>query len=302
MSYAILERWSDADLKLVLKIRLFEQGLLQLFHDGKLNGTTHTCLGQEYIPVACKPFLQQGDMEFSNHRGHGHFLARFGDFQGLLAEIMGKRGAICSGVGGSQHIYIKNQYLSTGIQGESMGVALGVGLHAKRRGKKDIAIVHIGDGTWGEGCVYESLNMAKLYTLPILVIVENNEIAQTTSRESNMAGSIEQRVRGFDVCYQKIESRDLGEIRTAMAPIFSSIRATSTPWVVEFLTPRLGPHSKGDDTRNPTQMDIIRQTDWYVQYVARYSDQLTAIEAEARLEIDHVLADVSQREGVQWNG
>jgi pyruvate dehydrogenase E1 component alpha subunit len=117
-----------------------------------------------------------------------------------------------------------------------------------------------------------------------------------------MAGSIEQRVRGFDVCYQKIESRDLGEIRTAMAPIFSSIRATSTPWVVEFLTPRLGPHSKGDDTRNPTQMDIIRQTDWYVQYVARYSDQLTAIEAEARLEIDHVLADVSQREGVQWNG
>src|SRR5690242_11518001 len=95
---------SDNDLELLLLIRHFEQAVLDLFSKGMLNGTTHTCIGQEYIPVAIKPLLHDGDFEFSNHRGHGHYLARFDDPEGLLAEIMGREGAVCHGVGGSQHI------------------------------------------------------------------------------------------------------------------------------------------------------------------------------------------------------
>lgn len=109
---------ADEDLDLLLMIRHFEESLLDLFGQGKLNGTTHTCLGQEYVPVVLRPLLAERDFVFSNHRGHGHYLARFDDPYGLLAEIMGREGAVCHGVGGSQHIY-RDTYLSTGVQGKA---------------------------------------------------------------------------------------------------------------------------------------------------------------------------------------
>ena len=127
-----LSRLGDDDLELLLLIRHFELKLLELYGRGDLNGTTHTCLGQEYVPVALRPLLGDGDHVFSNHRGHGHYLARFRDPHGLLAEIMGREGAVCGGVGGSQHLH-RDRYLSTGVQGESLPVAAGVALHLKRR-------------------------------------------------------------------------------------------------------------------------------------------------------------------------
>ena len=115
------------DLSSLLMIRHFEQAVLDLFARGLLNGTTHTCLGQEYVPVALGPLLAPDDFVFSNHRGHGHYLARFDDPAGLLAEMTGREGAVCSGVGGSQHIF-RGTYLSTGVQGESLPVAVGTAL------------------------------------------------------------------------------------------------------------------------------------------------------------------------------
>jgi len=121
----------DDELELLLLIRHFELELLDLYGRGELNGTTHTCLGQEYVPVAVSGLLRDGDFILSNHRGHGHYLARYRDPHGLLAEIMGRDGAICEGVGGSQHIR-REGYLSTGVQGESLPVAAGIALHLKR--------------------------------------------------------------------------------------------------------------------------------------------------------------------------
>src|SRR5205085_10545173 len=112
---------ADADLATMLLIRHFELALLDLFARGELHGTTHTCLGQEYVPVALAPLLTARDYVFSNHRGHGHYIARFGDPDGLLAEIMGRAGGVCHGVGGSQHVF-RDRYLSTGVQGESLPV------------------------------------------------------------------------------------------------------------------------------------------------------------------------------------
>lgn len=190
-----LSRLSDADLGTLLMIRHFELAVLELFSQGRLHGTTHTCLGQEYIPVALYPLLDEGDYVFSNHRGHGHYLARFHDPHGLLAEIMGRAGAVCHGVGGSQHIY-RDRYLSTGVQGQSLPVAVGVGLHLKQAEPGRIAVVHIGDGTWGEGAVYEALNMAQLWQVPVLVVVEHNGIAQSTPTERQMSGTVAALDRG----------------------------------------------------------------------------------------------------------
>ncbi|WP_220446985.1 thiamine pyrophosphate-dependent dehydrogenase E1 component subunit alpha, partial [Nonomuraea deserti] len=243
-----MDRLSDDDLALLLLIRSFELKLLELFGRGELNGTTHTCLGQEYVPVSLRPLLREPDWVFSNHRGHGHYLARFGDPEGLLAEIMGRKGAVCEGVGGSQHLR-RDRYLSTGVQGQSLPVAAGVALRLKRHEPGALACVYIGDGTWGEGSVYEALNLAQLWRLPLLVVVEHNGIAQSTPTALQMAGTIEGRAGAFGIGHHRVDLFEIPRIRDGLAPLIGSLRADPRPLIVEFATHRLGPHSKGDDTR-----------------------------------------------------
>jgi acetoin:2,6-dichlorophenolindophenol oxidoreductase subunit alpha len=290
---------SDNDLEMLLLIRHFELSLLDLFSQGKLNGTTHTCLGQEYIPTALSPLLTEHDFIFSNHRGHGHYLARFNDPEGLLAEIMGKAGAVCNGVGGSQHIYRKN-YLSTGIQGESLPVAAGVALHLKRQQNAGIAVVYIGDGTWGEGAVYEALNISQLWQLPVLVVVENNKIAQTTPTHLNMAGTIAGRAKAFEANYFKVESIDIQELRAAINPMIQDIRTHPSPLVLEFVTQRVGPHSKGDDTRSLEELEAIHQWDWYTAYCQNFKTQFEQIEATVQSKLHQLIADIESRPSTTW--
>ncbi|WP_181763836.1 thiamine pyrophosphate-dependent dehydrogenase E1 component subunit alpha [Streptomyces albidus (ex Kaewkla and Franco 2022)] len=290
---------ADDDLELLLLIRHFELSLLDLFSAGKLNGTTHTCLGQEHVPVALGPLLGEGDYVFSNHRGHGHYLARFRDPEGLLAEIMGRQGAVCDGVGGSQHI-LRGRYLSTGVQGESLPVAVGTGLHLKRHEPGSLALVHIGDGTWGEGSVYEALNMAQLWRVPVVVAVENNGIAQSTPAALQMAGSIEGRVTGMGIAYRRIESCDVHDIRTAVEADVEQVRATNRPLVLEFSVPRVGPHSKGDDTRTQEELADARSRDWYEVYGRRFPEGFARADARLRERVSQVTRDVDARPLSEW--
>lgn len=289
---------ADDDLELLLLIRHFELALLDLFAAGKLHGTTHTCIGQEYVPVALAP-LTGDDFVFSNHRGHGHYLAKFRDAEGLLAEIMGREGAVCNGVGGSQHIY-RDGYLSTGVQGQSMPVAVGVALHLKRTRPGRIAVVHTGDGTWGEGAVYEALNMAQLWQVPLLVIVEHNGIAQSTPTAAQMAGSIADRARAFGIPHIGIGGHDITAIRTALAPRVDEIRGRGTPLVVEFETVRVGPHSKGDDTRTKEEHRRARERDWYTAYAAALGTRFEEADAKQREFVAGLVRQVEARPPSTW--
>ncbi|MFI6599993.1 thiamine pyrophosphate-dependent dehydrogenase E1 component subunit alpha [Nonomuraea sp. NPDC050536] len=289
-----MERLADDDLSRLLLIRCFERKLLDLFGQGVLNGTTHTCLGQEYVPVALRPLLGHDDWVFSNHRGHGHYLARFDDPEGLLAEIMGRKGAVCDGVGGSQHLR-RDRYLSTGVQGESLAVAAGVALRLKRREPGRIACVHIGDGTWGEGAVYEALNLIALWRLPVLVVVENNGIAQSTPTTAQLAGTIAARAAAFGILHQRLDTPDISEIRGSAGPLIEGVRH-SQPLVLEFVTHRVGPHSKGDDTRTPETLAQVR--DWHAEYPDR--DQLARLEALAQERVDALAAEVAARPMATW--
>ena len=146
-------------LERAILIRRVEERLLDLYSRGALFGTVHTCIGQELTGLAVAEFLRPGDYVFSNHRCHGHFLAQTDDVEGLIAEVMGKETGVCGGRGGSQHL-CQDGFFSNGIQGGIVPVAAGLACAQKLRNDDHLTVVFIGDGTLGEGAVYETLNLA----------------------------------------------------------------------------------------------------------------------------------------------
>ncbi len=212
---------------------------------------------------------------------------------------MGREGAICSGVGGSQHIY-RDGYLSTGVQGQSLPVAAGLALHLKRAGGGGLACAYIGDGTWGQGAVYEALNLAALWRLPLLVVVENNGIAQTTPTTAQMAGcTTADRALAFGIRHVAVDSSDVAEIRDILADPVELVRL-GDPLVVEFATHRLGPHSKGDDVRPAEAIADAVAHDWYARRMSDGDQRFTDLDVAARDRVQRVVAEVAARPASVW--
>ncbi|MDQ7088610.1 MAG: thiamine pyrophosphate-dependent dehydrogenase E1 component subunit alpha [Acidobacteriota bacterium] len=271
-------------------IRRFEELLLDLFAAGKLSGTTHTCLGQEANAVALAAHLQERDVVVSNHRCHGHYLARTGDVEGLLAEIRGRRDGLCSGRGGSQHLCAPNFY-TNGIQGGIVPLATGMALAEKRRGSGAIVTVFIGDGTLGQGVVYESLNIAALWAAPLLVVVEANGWAQSTPTHRALAGSIEGRMEAFGIPCDSVEGNDVFTLDAAASQAVARVRETSRPCGLLIHTQRLGPHSKGDDPRSRAEIDALRKRDPLPRLAATLDPRRRqAIEADCEQRLATALA------------
>ncbi len=240
------------------RIRRFEETVLGNFQKGVFHGTTHTYLGQEANAVGVLTHLQGGDVVFSNHRCHGHFLAYGGDMRALFAEMMGKTSGVCGGRGGSQHLHWKN-FFSNGIQGGIVPVATGMAFAENYLKRGTIVICFLGDGTLGEGVLYEALNIAVLWGLPILYVLENNKIAQTTSIDQALAGSISARFKAFGIVTTELDSFDVLEISEVAEGLINSVRTKSVPQTLILQTQRLGPHSKGDDTRDPKVLEALKK-------------------------------------------
>jgi TPP-dependent pyruvate/acetoin dehydrogenase alpha subunit len=240
-------------------IRCFETLLLEKFPTGIFPGTTHTSLGQEANAVGVLSHLAEDDIVVSNHRCHGHFLAYGGDPQALFAELLGKPGGICGGVGGSQHIHWRNFY-SSGVQGGTVAMAAGMALAEKLVERGSIVIDFMGDGTLGEGIVYECLNMVSLWQVPLLIVLENNHIAQTTPVSLAVAGSIPKRFEAFDIPTTWVDSSDILEILPLAGALIKEIRTGGGPRALIIETARLGAHSKGDDTRSSAAVERLWQT------------------------------------------
>jgi TPP-dependent pyruvate/acetoin dehydrogenase alpha subunit len=240
------------------RIRRFEETVLENFPKGVFFGTTHTYLGQEADAVGVLYALQADDIVFSNHRCHGHFLAYGGDPRALFAELMGKATGVCGGRGGSQHLHWRNFY-SNGVQGGIAPVAAGMALAEKLKVSYAATVAFLGDGTLGEGVVYETLNLAALWKAPVLFIVENNRIAQTTPIDLALAGSITGRFQAFDIPAWELHSSDVEEIASIAGPLLAEVREEGAPRALVLHTCRFGPHSKGDDTRPAEQVERMRQ-------------------------------------------
>ena len=242
-------------------IRVFEENLLEIYSRGLIKGTVHTCIGQEACAVGVIAAIDpKVDSVCSNHRGHGHFLAFGGSPTDLLNEILGNDNGVCNGVGGSQHLHINNFY-SNGILGGMTPVATGIALSKKIKNLKEISVVFIGDGAMAEGVVYESLNIAALWKLPLLLVIENNKIAQSTSVNMQHATSIETIPAACGILTIAVDGNNVISVFSSAQRLITEIRDTNEPRCLVLNTYRLGPHSKGDDTRSKEEMIECRKFD-----------------------------------------
>jgi len=281
------------EIKLALKIRKVEEKLLELYGEGKLNGTVHTCIGQEFTGVAVAKYLEKKDFVVSNHRGHGHYISRTGDLKGLFAEVMGRTTGCSGGIGGSQHFYNDNYY-SNGIQGGMTPIASGLALGCKMRGNDAIVVAFIGDGTLGEGILYEVLNIASLWDLPVLFVLENNGIAQSTSIKQNLAGAISKRAQAFDIHYEKAASIHIDDLLQKSENIISYVRRENKPAFFEIETSRLYSHSKSDDNRSEELLNKINEEDYLNCFIQDHPEKADEMLREIQSEIDQVVREVEE--------
>ncbi|MEJ2010997.1 MAG: thiamine pyrophosphate-dependent dehydrogenase E1 component subunit alpha [Anaerolineales bacterium] len=256
-----MDQPSHADLyRQMLRIRRFEETVLEQFPQGDFYGTTHTYIGQEADAVGVLSWLNEGDVVVSNHRCHGHFLAYGGSMQALAAELMGRAGGVCGGRGGSQHLQWKDFY-ANGILGGTLPLAAGMAMAEKIYDSGRVVFAFMGDGTLGEGVVYESLNMASLWGLPIVYVLENNRYAQSTPIKLNLAGSIGDRFRAFGIPAHEASTTDVLDIQAIASQAVKQVRTGAGPQALVLETYRFAPHSKGDDTRDPAEIERYRQDD-----------------------------------------
>jgi 2-oxoisovalerate dehydrogenase E1 component len=271
----------------MLLIRAVEERLLGLFSEGKLFGTTHTCIGQEVCAVAVIGALDlEKDIVFSSHRCHGHFLMYTDDPQALIAEIMGRQTGASGGRGGSQHLCVRN-FHSNGVQGGIVPVATGVALAEKLKGSGAVTVCFLGDGTLGEGVIYEAFNMASLWRVPILYVLEHNRYAQSTPTALTTAGDVTARAAAFGIGTDRRPANDPVALTAHLRAVVDRVRRDGTPFFQVLDTYRLAAHSKGDDDRSRDELEHHRRNDPLERLRAQVGDaRAAALAAAAVRQVD----------------
>lgn len=230
----------------MLLIRKTEERIEELFAQGLLRGTTHGSRGQEAIAVGLLSHIDCSyDYVTGSHRSHGHYLALNPDPYPLFAELMGKATGMVNGRGGSQHLSYKN-FITNGITGGMVPVATGLAFHQKVKTKDGICVSIFGDGAMNEGYVMEALNLAAVFDLPILFVLENNNYAMSTSFQLTNKGLIRSRIEGFGLPYSRCEAIDVEDLYERCGELVTKIRASRHPQFIEFITHRFSGHSKSD--------------------------------------------------------
>jgi len=285
------------EIRLAMLIRETEKRLLNLYSEGKLFGTVHTCIGQEFIGISVARSLIPQDIIFSNHRSHGHFLSYSQNITGLIGEIMGKSIGVCSGRGGSQHLF-QNNFYSNGIQGGIVPVAAGLAFSQKLKKNDGIAVVFIGDGTLGEGVVYESMNIASKWGLPLLIVCENNLYAQSTPQDQFLSGSILARPSAFGIQTKELNTWDWMNLIDSMEDCIKYVRKNRLPMFCKVDTYRLMAHSKGDDNRSKDEIESYWRKDPIITILNEFErdQEILTIKDEINELLDNAIYEANSSE------
>jgi TPP-dependent pyruvate/acetoin dehydrogenase alpha subunit len=228
-------------------IRQFETSMHRLFLKGEVHGTTHLYAGQEAVAVGCCLALEPDDYITGTYRGHGHALAKGTDPRALLAEMLGRATGVCGGRSGSMNVIDLQHGLvgCYGIVGGSIAAALGAGLSARSQGK--VSLAFFGDGATNQGYFHECLNMAKVLSLPVVFVCENNFYAEFTPLAAATAGAnITARAAGYDIPAAVVDGNDLWAVHGAASDAVRRARAGAGPTLLECQTYRHYGHSKSD--------------------------------------------------------
>src|ERR671918_2449791 len=201
----------------MMKIRLFEEQVNELYRSAKMPGLAHLYIGQEAVAVGVCEALRQDDYITSTHRGHGHCLAKGASPDRMFCELLGKEEGYCRGKGGSMHIadHENGNLGANAIVGGSAGIATGAGFSAKARGTDQVAVCFFGEGALGQGVLYEVMNMAALWSLPVVYVCENNLYNEYTHYSETTAGDMGARAAAFGIPVEEGDGQDVRAVYAA---------------------------------------------------------------------------------------
>jgi len=235
----------------MVRIRTFEDNANQLYLSAKMPGLTHMYSGEEAVAVGICEALTDSDRITSTHRGHGHCVAKGAEFKEMFCELLGKEEGYCRGKGGSMHIADQSHgnLGANAIVGGSMGIATGSALRAKLQGADDVTVCFFGDGATAQGLMYEVMNMAALWKLPVIYACENNGYSEYTRTDEIAAGSITARAEAFGIEAFTVDGQDVLAVNELAQKLVARARKGEGPFFIELMTYRYHGHHVGDINR-----------------------------------------------------
>lgn len=287
----------------MLRIRAFDERASKMVKRGHIPGTVHTSIGQEAQVVGSTMALGAGDYMSGNHRSHGHPIGKGSPLGPLMAELVGKATGVCKGKGGSLHLadFAVGSLGESGIVGSSIPIATGAALSSKVLGNGKVALAFFGDGAANQGVLYESMNLAGTWKLPIVFLCENNQYALSTPAHTVTSGIIADRAAGFGMPGVRVENgQDVLAVYDAVSAAVKRAREDDGPTLVEVMTYRYNEHSEGlrlgTDYRDASEReawlkkDPIKLFRTHLATQGFTEDELDGLEASAITEVDDAVA------------
>ncbi len=235
----------------MIKIRSFEERVNELYTSARMPGLAHLYIGQEAVAVGVCEALRRDDYITSTHRGHGHCLAKGAEVDRMFAELLGKAAGYCRGKGGSMHIADPDtgNLGANAIVGGSAGIATGAAFAARRMGTGRVAVCFFGEGALGQGLLYETMNLAALWSLPVIYVCENNQYGEYTHYTETMAGELMARAQAFGIETQAVDGQQVAQVYATATGLVERTRAGDGPAFLMCETYRFHGHHVGDIDR-----------------------------------------------------
>lgn len=248
----------------MLMIRRFEEKAGQLYGMGKIGGFCHLYIGQEAVVIGIEAAAKEGDSRLTSYRDHGHMLACGMDPKGVMAELTGRRDGYSKGKGGSMHMFSaeKRFYGGHGIVAAQVPIGTGLAFANKYKGEDTVAFTYFGDGAANQGQVYESFNMASLWKLPVIFVIENNQYAMGTSQKrSSSTPDFYTRGQAFNISGTAVNGMDVLAVKAAAQEAVAHCRAGKGPYVLEVKTYRYRGHSMSDPAKYRSREEVQKVKD-----------------------------------------
>ena len=280
----------------MLLIRRFEEKAGQLYGMGLIGGFCHLYIGQEAVVVGLESVAVEGDKRITTYRDHGHMLACGMDANGVMAELTGRIGGYSKGKGGSMHMFSKERdfYGGHGIVGANVPLGAGLAFSDMYKGNKNVTFTYFGDGAANQGQVYETYNMAELWKLPVIFVIENNQYAMGTSvSRATKSSSFWERGTAFSIPGEQVDGMDVLAVRAAGQKAVKHCRGGKGPYILEIMTYRYRGHSMSDPAKYRTRDEVqkIREERDAIEQVRSRLLDAGATETELKA-IDKEIKDI----------